>query len=88
MNSSTTEKQTHTQKPDPPAVAKREWGRGGMDREVGIRCKLFYTGATDNKIPLYNTGNSGQYLVINHNGKEYIWITETLCLTAEINATL
>ena len=70
-------------------VAKGEWGGGGMDWKFGIsRCKLFYTGQTDTKVLLYSTGNFGQYLVTSHNGKEYTWITETLCPTAEINATL
>ena len=70
-------------------VAKGERGGGGMDWEFGIsRCKLFYIGQTDNKVLLYSTANFDQYLMINHNGKEYIWITETLCLTAEMNATL
>ena len=59
------------------------------------RCKLLYTEWTDNKILLYITGNSIQYPVIDHNGKEYetyiythILITEPLCYTAEINTTL
>ena len=70
-------------------VAKGEWGGGGMDWEFGIsRCKLFYIGQTDTKVLLYSTGNFGQDLVTSHNGKEYTWITETLCPTAEINATL
>ena len=60
-----------------------------MDWEFGIsRCKLFYIGQTDTKVLLYSTGNFGQYLVISHNGKESIWIMETLCPTAEIKATL
>ena len=49
------------------------------------------------KVLLYSTGNYIQYLVINHNGKEYkkymlpIWqgnISELPCHTAEINITL
>ena len=48
----------------------------------------------NNKVLLYSTGNYIQYLVINHNGKEYlkknvyIAITESLCCTAEISTTL
>ena len=42
---------------------------------------------------LYSTGNYIQYPVINHNVKEYrkriyIYITESLFYTAEINTTL
>ena len=41
---------------------------------------------------VYSTGNYIQYPMINHNGKEsekgYVWITESLCCTAEINTTL
>lgn len=36
----------------------------------------------DKQVPLYSTGNYVQYLVINHNGKEYITV---LCCIAEIN---
>ena len=45
-------------------------------------------------VPLYSIGNSIQYPMINHNGKEYIciythtYITETLCFTVEMNTTV
>ena len=48
--------------------------RGGGEKvwEFRIsRCKLLYIGWIHNKVLLYSTGNSIQYLVINHNGKEY-----------------
>ena len=46
--------------------------QGGMDWEFGIsRCKLLYIEWIDNKVLLYSTGNYFQYLVINHDGKEY-----------------
>ena len=52
-------------------------------------CKLLYTGWINNKALLYSTENYIQYAMINHNGKEYeteyIYITESLCYTAEIN---
>ena len=52
-------------------VAKGERRWGGKDWEFGIsRCKLLYIGWI-NRILLYSTGNSIQYRVINHNGKEY-----------------
>ena len=48
----------------------REGGRG-MDWEFGIsRCKLLYRELINNKVLLYSTGNSIQYPVINHDGKE------------------
>ena len=70
-----------------------------MDWEFGInRCKLLYGEWINNKVLLYSTGNYIQYPVINHKGKGYekeciyknvyIRITESLCCTAEINATL
>ena len=44
---------------------------------------------------LCSTGSYTQYLVINHNGKEYgkkkyvfIYISESFCCTEEINTTL
>ena len=53
-------------------VAKGEGGGGGMDWEFGIsRCKVLYTEWMNNKVLLHSTGNYIQYLVINHNGKEY-----------------
>ena len=47
----------------------------------------------NNKILLYSTGNSIQYPVINHSGKEYekiihICIIESLCCTAEIKQNI
>ena len=59
-----------------------------MELEVS-RHKLLYTGWINNKALLYSTENYIQYAMINHNGKEYekeyIYITESLCYTAEIN---
>ena len=49
-------------------------GRAGevKDWEFGIsRRKLLYIGWIKNKVLLYSTGNYIQYLVANHNGKEY-----------------
>ena len=52
-------------------VAKWEGVRGGMQGEFGVsRYKQLYTEWINNKVPLYSTGNSIQYPVINHNGKE------------------
>ena len=52
-------------------VAKRRGG-GGMDREFGISIdKLVYIGLINNKVLLYSTWNYIQYLVTNHNRKEY-----------------
>ena len=64
-------------------IAKWEKGGRRKDWESGInRCKLLYVGWINHKALLYSTGNSIQYLVINHNGKEYI--TESLYCIAEI----
>ena len=48
-------------------------GPGGeKDFQFGIsRCKLVYIGRINNKVLLYSRGNYIQYLMINHNGKEY-----------------
>ena len=74
-----------------------------MDLEFGIsRRKLLYIEWINNKVLLQNPEDYIQYLVINYNGKEYekecvcvcvcvcinIYITESLCYTAEINTTL
>ena len=46
--------------------------QGGVEWEVGLsRCKLLDLGWINNKVPPESTGNYIQYLVINHNGKEY-----------------
>ena len=48
---------------------------GGKDWEFGISGgKLSYTEWINNKVLLYITGNYNQYLMINHNGKFYIYI--------------
>ena len=53
-------------------VAKGEVGGEGMEWEFGIsRCKLVCIGWINNKVLLYSTGNSIQYPIINHSGKEY-----------------
>jgi len=50
----------------------------------------YYTNWINNKVLLYGTGNNSQYSILNHNGKEHekMYITESLCCTAEINTTL
>ena len=76
-------------------AAKGEEVGGGMKWEAGVsRCKLLYIEWVNNKVLLYSTENYIQYLMINHNGKEYkkknvyMCITESLCCTAVINTTL
>ena len=65
-----------------------------MEWEVGIsRCKQLSIGQINDKVRLYGTGNDIQYSVINYNGKgmkknTYVRMTESLCCTAEVNATL
>ena len=59
--------------------------RGETDWKFNISwCKLVYMDWT-NKFLLYSIRNYIQYSVINHNEKEYICITESLCYAAEIN---
>ena len=62
---------------------------GGEEKECedGIsRCKLVYMDWISNKVLLCSTGNYIQYLVINHNGKEYekeyiyIYIHTHICM--------
>ena len=76
-------------------LPRERGGGGGKNWEFGIsRHKLSYIGWIDNKVLLYSTGNYVQYPVISQNGKEhekeyiYIYITESLCCTAETNTTL
>ena len=55
-------------------VAKGEGAEGRKDWEFGnSRYKPVYIEWINNKVLLYNTGNSFQCPVINHNGKEYIY---------------
>ena len=43
-----------------------------MNCEFGVgRCKLLHLEWINNKVLMYSTGNYIEYLVINHNGKEY-----------------
>ena len=51
---------------------KGRQGGGGKGWGMGIiRCKLLYIGWINNIVLLYSPGNDIQYLVINHNGKDY-----------------
>ena len=79
----------------PHGLPKGRGGGGGKDKEFGIsRCKLVCIGRINSKVLLYSTGNYIQYIVINHNEKEYekeyiyICITDSLCCTAETNKIL
>ena len=70
MNLSTKQKQTHRYREQ--TCGHQGAGGRGTDWEFGIsRCKLLYIGWINNKVLLYSAGNYIQYLVINHNGKEY-----------------
>ena len=70
-------------------VAKRETGGGRKKWEFGVsRCKLLHIEWINDEVLLYSTGNCIQYLEINHNGSyifSYIYKTESLCYTAEID---
>ena len=93
MNLPTKQKQTHRHREQTCGCQEGGGVGGGRDWEFGIsRCTLLYIEWINNKVLLYSTGNCSQYPVINHNGKEYekeyIYITESLCCTPEINTTL
>ena len=54
------------------------WG-GEVDWRFGMsRCKLPHTGWINEKVPLYGTGNSIQYPVINPNIRTHTHISESL----------
>ena len=73
MNLSMKQKQTHRHRDQTCGCQGVGGGRGEKDWEFGVSsCKLLYMGWINNKILLYSTGNSIQYPVINHNGKEYV----------------
>ena len=60
-----------------------------MDWEFEIsRGKLLYIGEINSKVLLYSTGNNIQYLVINHNGKEYEKECMYVCVYIYIAITL
>ena len=77
-------------------------GRGGVERDqLGVwvsRCKLLHLERKNNKALLYSTGNYIQYPGVDHDKnitknkiiflKICIFITESLCYTAEIGTTL
>ena len=75
MNLSTKQKQTHRHKEQICSCQGGGGGGRGMDWEFGVgRCKLLHLEWINNKVLLYRklyTGNYTQYLVINHNAKEY-----------------
>ena len=70
-----------------------------MEWELGVsRCKPVYT-EWINKVLLYSTGDYTHYSVINHNVKDYgkdyekdlytyIYKTESICYTTEMNTML
>ena len=70
-------------------VAKARGGEGN-NWEFGIsRCKLVCIGWINNKVLLYSTGNYIQYPVIDHNGKEYIYIKRNhFAVQQKLNTTL
>ena len=68
-------------------VAKAEEGGRGLNWEFGLnRCTPVYIEWINDKVLLYSIGNYIQYPMVNHNGKEYVYIciTESLCCTAII----
>ena len=77
MNLFTKQKQTHRQRTD--LWLPRGRCGGGMNWKFGIiKYKLLYVEWINNKALLYSTGNSIQYPVRNHHGKEYL--KENVCV--------
>ena len=70
-------------------VAKGEGGESGMNWEFGVgRCKLFHLEWISNEVCCV-TGNYIQYPGIDHDRLYiYMYMTESLCCTAEIGTTL
>ena len=95
MNIPTKEKQTHRHRKQTYGCQGGE-GRRGVDWEFGIsRCKLLYIEWINNRVLLYSIAKYNQYPVILEMEKNmkkniyiYVYITESLCSTAEINTTL
>ena len=74
-------------------TATGEWRGRGIDWEFGVsRCKLLYLERINNKVLLYSIGNYTQSPGIDHDGKEQknvcVYITKSLCCTAEIGTIL
>ena len=93
MNLSMKQKQTHREQ---TYGCQGGEGRRGVDWEFGIsRCKLLYIEWINNRVLLYSIAKYNQYPVILEMEKNmkkniyiYVYITESLCSTAEINTTL
>ena len=77
-------------------LAKGEEVEEGQIGSLGLADANYFIGWI-NKVLLHSTGNYVQYSVISHNRKGYekesinilyIYITESLCCTAEINTAL
>ena len=62
--------------------------QGGMSGGLRWADEIYlYIEWIKNEVLQYGTGNSIQYLAINHNGKEYICWAESICCMAEMNYT-
>ena len=66
----------------------REEGEGWTEGLGVSRFKLLYLEWINDKVLLYRTGNYIQCPVIDHDGNEYVYKTESLCCTAEIGTIL
>ena len=87
MNLFPKQKQTHRHSKQTYGY-QRGRGRGRDKLEVWDQQIQTTIYKINNKVLLYSTGNYTQYLVVNYNGKEYIYISvsELLCCTPEANA--
>ena len=88
MNLSTKCKQIHRLR-EQTCGCQEGWGGSGMDWEFGVRrCQLLRIEWINNTVLLNSTGNYIQSPGTDHDGKEYIYISKSLCCKAEINLTL
>ena len=75
-------------------IARGDEGAKGMDGEFGVgRQKVLHLECINNEVLLYSTGNYiqslGQTMMENNIKKNvYMYITESLCCTAEIGTML
>ena len=84
VNLFTKQKWTHRHRKPIYGYQREKGVEGGVNQEYGInRYKLLDIKKINNKILVDSTGNYIQYLVINHNGKEYE--KENICVCITVN---
>ena len=64
------------------------FAKEGRTGSLGLADEIsLYIEWRKNEVLQYGTGNSIQYLAINHNGKEYTCRAESVCCAAEMSYT-